>query len=107
MREGLAAEDALSSAKAVLAVDNHRLYKELARATQANCLARLRRYDEAKGVMQERRLRILGALPAGHFERRLYLQTLAEISEGLGQPEKAAEYRALLREAEPAGRAPD
>jgi hypothetical protein len=42
----------------------------------------------------------MAALPEAHFERRLHLSTLVDIHEGLGQPEVAAEYRALLRAGE-------
>jgi hypothetical protein len=41
----------------------------------------------------------MDAAPAYHYERRLYLETLIEMHEGLGEPEKAAEYRELLGEA--------
>ncbi|MHC4064553.1 MAG: protein kinase domain-containing protein [Planctomycetota bacterium] len=64
------------------------------------CLVQLGRYEEAERLMQRCPGRLANAVPDNHFERRLYLNTLAEIYEGLGQPEKVAGYRALLREAE-------
>ncbi|MHC4216998.1 MAG: serine/threonine protein kinase [Planctomycetota bacterium] len=72
---------------------------ELGMTTQALCLVRLGRYEEATVVMDGHPHRFLGALAEGHYERRLHLRTLAEMYEGLGEPEKAKEYRALLGEA--------
>ncbi|MHC4137625.1 MAG: protein kinase domain-containing protein [Planctomycetota bacterium] len=68
--------------------------------TKAYCLVRLGRFDEAREVMEQHPEEFIDALPPGHFERRLHFQTLAEMYEGLGQPQQATEYRALLREAE-------
>jgi hypothetical protein len=70
---------------------------ELGLTTQALCLVRLGRYEEAKVVMDGHPNKFLSALAEGHYERRLHLQTLAEMYEGLGDTETAAEYRALLR----------
>jgi hypothetical protein len=83
-------------------LDSGRLpfFEELALTTKAFCLVRLGRYDEAERVMQQLPGKLMKALPEDHYERRLYNQALAEMYEGLGQPEKAAQYRALLREAE-------
>ena len=66
----------------------------------ARCLVDLGKFDEADAVMQRNPGRLAGAVSTDHYERRLYLATLAKIYEGLDQPEKAAEYHALLREAE-------
>ncbi|MHC4587983.1 MAG: serine/threonine protein kinase [Planctomycetota bacterium] len=68
--------------------------------TKAYCLVQLGRYGEAREVVEQHPEKLIEALPAGHFERRLHFQALAEMYEGLGQPDKVAEYRALLREAE-------
>jgi tetratricopeptide (TPR) repeat protein len=73
---------------------------EVSLTAYALCLARLGRYEEAEAQMQRHPGDLMAALPEHHYERRLHLQTLAEIHEGLGEPEKAAEYRAMLREAE-------
>jgi hypothetical protein len=64
------------------------------------CLVRLGQFDKAEQVMQQHSGRLIEAIPLDHYERRLYLNTWLEIYEGLGQSEKAAQYRALLREAE-------
>ncbi|MHC4219822.1 MAG: protein kinase domain-containing protein [Planctomycetota bacterium] len=69
------------------------------------CLVKLGRYDEADQLMQRCPGRLAEGVPHDHFERRLYLETQLGIYEGLGRREKAAEYRALLREAESADEA--
>jgi serine/threonine protein kinase len=68
--------------------------------TKAYCLVQLGRYDEALEVMEQHPEELIDALPPGHFERRLHFRTLAEMYEGVGEAEKAAEYRAQLRKAE-------
>ena len=60
----------------------------------------LGRFEEAEQLMRRHPGKLMDAIAPDHYERRLYLETLAEMYVGLGQPEKAAEYRALLREAE-------
>ncbi len=71
----------------------------------AHCLVRLGRFEEAEATMQHNPGRLVDAIHPHHYERRLYLDTLAKIHEGLRRPEKAAEYRVLLREAEGADEA--
>ena len=75
------------------------------RVALAECLVRLGLFQEADVVMHRATGRLAAAVSQGHFERRLYLNTLVAVHEGLGQPEKAAEYRALLREADGADEA--
>jgi tetratricopeptide (TPR) repeat protein/predicted Ser/Thr protein kinase len=75
---------------------------EMSLTAYASCLVQLGRYAEAEAQMLRHPEDMMSALPAHHYERRLHLRTLAEIYEGLGQPEKAAAYRALLREGESA-----
>ncbi|MHC4304211.1 MAG: serine/threonine protein kinase [Planctomycetota bacterium] len=70
---------------------------ELGLTTQALCLVQIGRYEEAKVVMDGHPNKFLAALGGGHYERRLHYLALAEMYEGLGEPQKAAEYRALLR----------
>ncbi|MHC4970695.1 MAG: hypothetical protein ACYTF4_19055, partial [Planctomycetota bacterium] len=72
----------------------------------ARCLVDLGEYEKADALMQQNPGRLTDAVSKDHFERRLYLNTLVDMYEGLGRPERAAEYRALLREAE-ATKAPD
>ncbi len=78
---------------------------EVGLTSQGLCLVRLARYEEARQVMQRHPGQLMKAIPTDHYERRLYLKTLVEIHDGLGQPEKRAEYQALLREAEEADEA--
>ena len=73
---------------------------EVALTAQALCLVRLGRYEDAQQVMQRHPGKFMNAIAPNHYERRLYLNTLVEIYEGLDEPEKAAEYRALVRKAE-------
>ncbi|MHC4216840.1 MAG: serine/threonine protein kinase [Planctomycetota bacterium] len=73
----------------------HLFYGEWSLTTKAYCLVQLRRYDEALEVMKQHPEKLIDALPPGHFERRLHFRTLADMYEGLGEPEKAAGYRAL------------
>ncbi len=78
---------------------------EMSLTAYASCLVRLGRYEEAEIQMQRHPEDMMAAISAHHYERRMHLQTLAEMHEGLGQPAKAAEYRALLRQAEAADEA--
>jgi non-specific serine/threonine protein kinase/serine/threonine-protein kinase len=79
---------------------------ELGLTALARCLVDLGEYEKADALMQQNPGRLTDAVSKDHFERRLYLNTLVDMYEGLGRPERAAEYRALLREAE-ATKAPD
>ncbi|MHC4080278.1 MAG: serine/threonine protein kinase [Planctomycetota bacterium] len=72
---------------------------EIGLTSLARCLVHLGRFEEARQVMNRHPGRFMDAAPAYHYERRLYLETLIEMHEGLGEPEKAAEYRELLGEA--------
>ncbi|MHC4140349.1 MAG: protein kinase domain-containing protein [Planctomycetota bacterium] len=82
-----------------------RAFGEMAQVTHALCLVRLKRFEEADRQAEQIEGAFVDAIAPDHYERRLYFQMLAELYEGLDQPEKAAEYEALLREAEPADRA--
>jgi tetratricopeptide (TPR) repeat protein/serine/threonine-protein kinase RIO1 len=73
---------------------------EMGLTALANCLVRLGRFEEAEAQMQRNPGRFTAAVSSDHFERRLYLETLAQIYEGLEEPEKAEEYRDLLRQAQ-------
>ncbi|MHC4427726.1 MAG: hypothetical protein ACYS0D_03875, partial [Planctomycetota bacterium] len=95
----LAPSDALPIIEAYINVgDSH--YGDLGLITRALCLARLGQYREAEAALAEYDGTLLAAAVPGHYERRLRLSTLAEISEGLGDHEKAAEYRRLLSTSE-------
>ncbi len=74
-------------------------------SSASRCLVELGEYEEADVVMQQNPGRLVKAIPPHHYERLLYHDTLAKIHEGLGRPEKAAEYRAMVREAEGADEA--
>ena len=67
---------------------------------QAMCLVRLGRYEKAEQVMRKHPGWLMAALPTEHYEQQIHFWTLAEMYEGLGEPEKAAEYWVLLRKAE-------
>ncbi|MHC4216841.1 MAG: protein kinase domain-containing protein [Planctomycetota bacterium] len=74
-------------------------YGEAGLTAQALCLVRLGRFVEARAVMDRHPQQLIEAVAEDHHERRLHLRTLAEMYEGLGEPEKAAKYQVLLREA--------
>jgi tRNA A-37 threonylcarbamoyl transferase component Bud32/tetratricopeptide (TPR) repeat protein len=78
---------------------------EMSLTAQGLCLVYLGRYEEAAQVMQRHPGELMEAIAQHHYERRLYLNTLTALYEGLGQAEKATEYRALLGEAESADEA--
>ncbi|MHC4140528.1 MAG: serine/threonine protein kinase [Planctomycetota bacterium] len=73
---------------------------ELGLTALARCLVDLGEYEQADVVMQQNPGRLTDAVSTDHFERRLYLETLLAINEGLGRTAKTTEYRALLRKAE-------
>jgi hypothetical protein len=75
-------------------------FGEMALIAKALCLARIERFEEAKRTVGRIEGVLMDAISPDHHERRLYLRTRVEIHEGLGEPDRAAEYRALLREAE-------
>jgi tetratricopeptide (TPR) repeat protein len=75
-------------------------FGEIGLTSLAQCLVRLGRFQDARLVMDRHPGRMMDAIPPHHYERRLYLETLIEMHEGLDEPEKAEEYRELLREAE-------
>ncbi|MHC4210420.1 MAG: hypothetical protein ACYSWT_11970, partial [Planctomycetota bacterium] len=57
------------------------------------CLVRLGRHAEAAALVAELPDKLMTVLPHDHYERQLYRATLVELYEGLGEHEKAAEYR--------------
>ncbi|MHC4220525.1 MAG: tetratricopeptide repeat protein, partial [Planctomycetota bacterium] len=73
---------------------------ELGLTALARCLVDLGEYEEADAVMQQNPGRLANAVSNDHFERRLYLETLITINDGLSRSEKVAEYRGQMREAE-------
>jgi len=62
---------------------------EMMSTALAQCLVRLGRFEDAEATMQRNLGRLVEAIAPEHFERRLYLNTLAEIHKGLGQHDKA------------------
>jgi tetratricopeptide (TPR) repeat protein len=98
LRGVLDAADALPIVERHVA-SNAGLFAAVTITTQALCLAQLDRFEEAEAVMK-RHPGFIDAIAPNHYERRLYFNTRAEIYEGLGEADKAAEYRAMLREAE-------
>jgi hypothetical protein len=61
---------------------------------------KLNRYEEAESQLLEGYEALRGALGEGSPGTRLALEALAELYEGWGKPEQAAEYQALLEEAQ-------
>ncbi|MHC4587986.1 MAG: serine/threonine protein kinase [Planctomycetota bacterium] len=64
------------------------------------CLVRQGDFQQAERALREYDETIMREVPDDHFERQLHFRALAELYEGLDRQEKAAAYRALLREAE-------
>ena len=73
-------------------------YRDLALTTKARCLIRLGRFQAAEAALGTYRGKLLEAAAPGHYERRLHFETLVELYEGLGDEDRAAEYRAKLRD---------
>jgi tetratricopeptide (TPR) repeat protein len=99
----MTAEEALSAIERMVEVNTDPMapvWGEVSLTAKMFCLVRLGRFDEAQQVFGRHPQEFMEAMPVDHFERRLHHRALAEMYEGLGEPEKAAEYRALLREAE-------
>jgi tetratricopeptide (TPR) repeat protein len=102
LRGQIDAAEALPFVKRFVKVNTNPMnpfYGETGLTAQTLCLVRLGRFDEAKAIMDRHPQQLIAAVAEDHHERRLHLRTLAEMCDGLGQPEKAAEYRALLRQA--------
>jgi non-specific serine/threonine protein kinase/serine/threonine-protein kinase len=72
---------------------------ELGLTALARCLVDLGEYEQADTLMQQNPGRLAAAVSTDHYERRLYLATLVAIKEGLGESDKAEEFRDLLRKA--------
>jgi tetratricopeptide (TPR) repeat protein len=97
------AEEALPAIERMVAVNTDPMipvWGEVGLTAKMFCLVRLGRFDEAQQVLERHPQEFMEAMPEDHFERRLHHRALAEMYQGLGQPERAAEYRALLREVE-------
>jgi tetratricopeptide (TPR) repeat protein len=94
----ITAEEALPAIERMVKVNTDPMapfHGEVGLTAQILCLARLGRFDEARQVLARHPQELMEALPADHFERRLHFQALEEMYKGLGEPEKAAQYRAL------------
>ncbi len=81
------------------------LFADMAHTTHAMCLVRLKRFEEAERQAEQIEGAFMDAIAPDHYERQLYFQMLTELHDGLDQSAQAAEYRALLREAESADEA--
>jgi hypothetical protein len=58
------------------------VFGEIGLTSLALCLARLGRFEDARQVMDRHPAKLMDAIPADHYERRLYLETLVLIDGG-------------------------
>lgn len=96
LRGQLSPQEALPAIDAFVAAKEKTHYSTfygLGLTAKMLCLVRLGRYAEAEALVPELPDELMKAMPRDHYERRLYRSTLGELYEGLGDREKAAEYR--------------
>jgi len=66
----------------------------------SQCLVDLGRYDEAETMLLEALLQLQESRGLKHMHTRRAIQTLIDLYDAWAKPEEAAQYRALLREAD-------
>jgi tetratricopeptide (TPR) repeat protein len=79
--------------------DGHR-YTGLFLHQQGRCLTKMERNEEAEVVLLEAREILSAAIGAEHEETLWTIESLVELYDAWGKPEKAAEWRAKLPESE-------
>jgi tetratricopeptide (TPR) repeat protein len=96
LRGELSPQEALPVIEAFVAAKEKTYYSTfygLGLTAKMLCLIRLGRFTDAEALVPELPDELMKAMPRDHHERRLYRATLVELYEGLGDHEKADEYR--------------
>jgi tetratricopeptide (TPR) repeat protein len=96
LRGQLSPQEALPAIDAFVAAKEKTYYATfygLGLTAKMLCLVRLGRFAEAEALVPELPDQLMKVMPRAHYERRLYRATLVELYEGLGDHEKADEYR--------------
>jgi hypothetical protein len=99
LRGGLSPQEALPVIDAFVAAKErtyHATFYGLGLTAKMLCLVRLGRFAEAEALVPELPDELMQVLPRDHYERRLFRATLVELYEGLGDDEKATEFRKSL-----------